>query len=42
MDWLVIWGVSQAAWSVFSPIMEEFAAEVAKDASKNYAGRAFQ
>ena len=42
MDWLITWGVGQATWSVFRPILEDLAKDVAKDAAKSYVGKCFQ
>ena len=42
MEWLVIWGVSQATWSVFHPIMKDLAKDAAKDAAKSYVGKCFK
>ena len=36
MDWLMIWGVTQAAGLVFKPILEELATESAKDYAKDF------
>ncbi len=41
-EWLVVWGVSQATWSVFRPILQELAEDVAKDAAKSYVGKCFK
>uniref|UniRef100_UPI0031FDAB26 NACHT domain-containing protein n=1 Tax=Sphaerothrix gracilis TaxID=3151835 RepID=UPI0031FDAB26 len=40
VEWLAIWGV--AALSVFRPILEDIAKEVAKDAAKSYVGQCFK
>ncbi len=42
VDWLVVWGVGQAAFFVFRPVLEDLAKEVAKDAAKNYVQKCFQ
>jgi len=42
MEWLVIWGASSIAWSVFRPILDELAKEVAKDVSKSYVADCFK
>lgn len=42
MELLISWGVGQAAWSVFRPILEDIAKDVAKDAGKGYVKRCFQ
>ncbi len=42
LDWLVIWGVSQAAVFVFRPVLEELAKDVTKDAAKSYVGKCFK
>jgi hypothetical protein len=42
LDWLVVWGVGQAAWSVFRPILEDLAKDVAEDAAKSYVGQCFK
>lgn len=36
VDWLVIWGVAQAAGFVFKPILEDLAKESAKDYAKDF------
>ena len=36
MDWLLIWGVAQAAGFVFKPILEELATDAAKDYVKDF------
>lgn len=36
VDWLVIWGVAQAAGLVFKPILEELAQDSAKDYAKDF------
>ncbi|MBE8969613.1 HEAT repeat domain-containing protein [Nostocales cyanobacterium LEGE 12452] len=35
MDWLVIWGVTQAAGFIFKPILEDLAKDAAKDWAKD-------
>ncbi|WP_230968337.1 NACHT domain-containing protein, partial [Nostoc sp. WHI] len=35
MDWLVIWGVTQAAGLIFKPILEDLAKDAAKDWAKD-------
>src|SRR5690348_4026279 len=42
VDWLVVWGVGQATWSVFRPILEDLAKDVAQDAAKSYVGQCFK
>jgi len=42
LDWLVVWGVGQASWSVFRPILEDLAKDVAEDAAKSYVGQCFK
>ncbi len=42
LEWLAIWGVGQAAWSVFRPILEDLAKDVAKDTAKSYVGQCFK
>ena len=42
LDWLVVWGVGKATSSVFRPILEELAKDVATDASKSYVGQYFK
>jgi signal recognition particle GTPase len=39
---LIAWGATQAAWSVFRPILEDLAKDVAKDTAKSYVGKCFQ
>ena len=36
MEWLVIWGVTQAAGFVFKPILEDLAKDAAKDYAKDF------
>jgi len=36
VDWLVIWGVTQAAGFVFKPILEDLAKEAVKDYAKDF------
>ncbi|MEB3191837.1 MAG: NACHT domain-containing protein, partial [Snowella sp.] len=36
IDWLVVWGVTQAAGFVFKPILEDLAKETAKDYAKDF------
>ena len=36
MDWLLIWGVAQAAGFLFKPILEELATDAAKDYVKDF------
>jgi len=36
VDWLVVWGVTQAAGFVFKPILEDLAKEPAKDYAKDF------
>ncbi len=36
VDWLVIWGVAQAAGFIFKPILEDLAKESAKDYAKDF------
>ncbi len=36
IDWLMIWGVTQAAGFVFKLILEDLAKESAKDYAKNF------
>jgi predicted NACHT family NTPase len=36
VDWLVVWGVAQAAGLVFKPILEDLAKETAKDYTKDF------
>ncbi len=42
MEWLAIWGVAQATWSVFHPILNHLATDVADDIAKSYVGRCFE
>jgi hypothetical protein len=35
-DWLMIWGVTQAAGLVVKPILEEFTKETFKDFAKDF------
>ena len=42
VEWLAVWGVGQATWSVFRPILEDLAQDVAKDAAKSYVGQCFK
>ena len=42
MEWLLAWGVGQATKSIFLPILEELATDVAEDAAKSYIGKAFE
>ncbi len=41
LEWLAIWGVAQATWFVFRPILEDLAKDVAKDISKSYVKSCF-
>jgi len=36
IDWLVVWGVTQAAGFVFKPILEDLAKDAAKDYTKDF------
>jgi len=36
IDWLVVWGVTQAAGFVFKPILEDLAKDAAKDYAKDF------
>lgn len=36
VDWLIVWGVAQAAGLVFKPILEDLAKESAKDYAKDF------
>jgi hypothetical protein len=36
VDWLVVWGVAQAAGFVFKPILEDLAKDAAKDYAKDF------
>jgi hypothetical protein len=36
VDWLVVWGVAQAAGLVFKPILEELARDATKDYAKDF------
>jgi len=36
IDWLVVWGVTQAAGFVFNPILEDLAKDAAKDYAKDF------
>ena len=36
MDWLVLWGVTQAVGFVFKPILEDLAKDAAKDYVKDF------
>ena len=40
VELLTAWGV-KAAWSAFSPVLEDLAKDVAKDAAKSYVGKCF-
>jgi len=42
MEWLALWGVGQATWFVFRPILEDLAKDVAKDISKSYVKSCFK
>lgn len=42
MEWLVVWGASQVAWSIFRPILEDLAKDVVKDTAKSYVGKWFK
>ncbi len=42
LEWLAIWGVGQATWFVFPPILEDLAKAVAKDSAKSYVGSCFK
>lgn len=42
VDWLIVWGVGQATWSVFRPILEDLAKAVAQDAAQSYVGQCFK
>lgn len=35
LDWLVVWGVTQAAGFVFKPILEDLAKDATKDWAKD-------
>jgi hypothetical protein len=37
-----VWGIGQAGWSVFRPILEDLAKEATKDAAKSYVGECFK
>ncbi|MCP4699944.1 MAG: NACHT domain-containing protein, partial [Gammaproteobacteria bacterium] len=39
---LAIWGLAQAAQSIFTPILEDLAKGVAEDAAKSYVGKSFE
>jgi len=39
---LALWGAAQATHAIFQPILEDLAADVAKDAAKGYVGQAFR
>ncbi len=36
LDWLAVWGASQAVGFVFKPILEELATDAAKDGVKDF------
>jgi hypothetical protein len=36
VDWLLVWGVTQAAGFVFKPILEDLVKESAKDYTKDF------
>jgi hypothetical protein len=36
MEWMVIWGATQAAGFIFKPILEDLAKESAKDYAKDF------
>jgi|GEM_PF-3200543 hypothetical protein len=42
LELLAVWGVGQAGWSVFRPILEDLAKDIAKDAAKSYVGQCFK
>jgi hypothetical protein len=42
MEWLMVWGAGNAAWSAFRPILEDLAKDVSKDAAKSYVGKCFK
>ncbi|MEM8643138.1 MAG: HEAT repeat domain-containing protein [Cyanobacteria bacterium P01_G01_bin.54] len=39
---LALWGVGKATWSVFRPILEDLAKDVAKDTATSYVGQCFE
>ena len=36
LDWLILWGVTQAAGALVRPVLEGFAKDVVKDSAKDY------
>ncbi len=41
IDWLITWGVSQAAGALVKPVLEDFAKDVINDSAKDYVKRCF-
>lgn len=41
IDWLIVWGVTQATGALVRPVLEEFAKEVVKDSAKDYVQSCF-
>ena len=41
IDWLVVWGVTQATGALVRPVLEEFAKDVVKDSAKDYVKSCF-
>jgi len=42
VDWLAVWGIGKASWSVSRLILEDLAKDVVEDAAKSYVGKCFQ
>jgi predicted NACHT family NTPase len=41
MDWLLIWGVTQATGALVKPVLEDFARDVVNDSAKDYVKNCF-
>lgn len=41
IEWLVVWGVTQATGALVRPVLEDFAKDVVKDKAKDYVKRCF-
>jgi hypothetical protein len=41
LDWLFIWGVTQATGALVKPVLEDFAEDVVNDSAKEYVKRCF-
>src|SRR5262249_48182404 len=41
VDWLLLWGVTQATGALVKPVLEDFAKDVVKDSAKDYVKSCF-